>query len=80
MCKEGLRVREDGDDGATEPARAGGASDTADSDGKRRWTKDKPGRAKKKKKKFRYETRAERKVTRGKERAGNKAKAKSRRD
>ena len=47
---------------------------------KRVWTKERPGGPKKKKKKFRYESRAERKVTRHKERSGNKAKAKARKE
>lgn len=46
---------------------------------KRVWTKEKPSGSKRKKKKFRYETKAERKLTRMKERSGNKAKAKARR-
>lgn len=48
--------------------------------GKRVWTKAKPDQPKKKKKKFRYESKADRKVTRHKERAGGKAKAKARRE
>lgn len=47
---------------------------------KRVWTKERPGGPKKKKKKFRYESKAERKVTRHKERSGNKAKAKARKE
>ena len=46
--------------------------------GKRKWTKERPSGPKKKKKKFRYESKAERKVTRYKERSGNKDKAKAR--
>jgi len=52
-------------------------------DGKKRvWTKDKPSkdRPKKRKVKFRYETKAERKVTRFKERSKNRSQAKARRD
>ena len=45
---------------------------------KRLWTKEPPSGSKKKKKKFRYESKAERKVTRYKERSGNKQKAKAR--
>lgn len=49
--------------------------------GKRRWTKENPdGHIKKKKKKFRYESKAERKVTRYKERSGNKSKARARKE
>lgn len=47
--------------------------------GKRIWTKERPG-GPKKKKKFRYESKAERKVTRYKERSGNKSKAKARKE
>lgn len=47
---------------------------------KRVWTKERPGGPKKKKKKFRYESKAERKVTRYKERSGNRAKAKARKE
>ncbi|KZF26850.1 hypothetical protein L228DRAFT_243376 [Xylona heveae TC161] len=47
--------------------------------GKRTWTKEKPEQPKKKKKKFRYESKAERQSTRRKERASNKAQAKARR-
>ena len=45
---------------------------------KRVWTKKPPSDPKKRKKKFRYESKAERKVTRYKERSGNKEKAKAR--
>ncbi|KAI9875444.1 MAG: hypothetical protein M1830_008469 [Pleopsidium flavum] len=47
---------------------------------KRIWTKENPEGLKKKKKKFRYESKAERKVTRYKERSGNKAKARARKE
>jgi ribosomal RNA-processing protein 17 len=46
---------------------------------KRAWTKENPNRPKKKRKKFRYESKAERKVTRYKEQLKRKAKAKARR-
>lgn len=46
--------------------------------GKQAWTKDRPDGMKKKKRKFRYESKAERKVTRHKERLGNQSKAKAR--
>ncbi|MCJ1423882.1 hypothetical protein MMC29_001767 [Sticta canariensis] len=52
---------------------------TTDKHGKRIWTKERPG-GPKKKKKFRYESKAERKVTRYKERSGNKSKAKVRKE
>ena len=48
--------------------------------GKRVWTKERPEGPKKKKKKFRYESKAERKLTRYKERSKNKAQAKSRKE
>lgn len=47
---------------------------------KRIWTKERPNGPKKKKKPFRYESKAERKVTRFKERSGNKSKAKARKE
>ena len=45
---------------------------------KRVWTKEPPSGPRKRKKKFRYESKAERKATRYKERLGNKAKARVR--
>lgn len=48
--------------------------------GKRVWTKERPGGPKKKKKRFRYESKAERKVTRYKERAGSRTNAKERKE
>lgn len=48
--------------------------------GKWIWTKERPEGPKKKKKKFRYESKAERKLTRYKERSKNKAQAKSRKE
>ena len=45
---------------------------------KRIWTKERPGGPKKKRKSFRYESKAERKVTRLKERSKNKRQAKER--
>ena len=47
---------------------------------KRVWTKERPGGPKKMKKKFRYESKVERKATRYKERCGNKAKARARKE
>ena len=46
---------------------------------KRIWTREFPAHLKQKKKKFRYESKAERKVTRQKERSGSKTKANARR-
>ena len=54
---------------------------TGSEKGKRTWTKEPPsGPKKKRKQKFRYESKAERKVTRYKEKSGNKAKAKARKE
>lgn len=47
---------------------------------KRIWTKEPLSGPRKRKKKFRYETKAERKATRYKEKLGNKAKAKARKE
>lgn len=47
---------------------------------KRTWTKEPPKGLKKKKPKFRYESKAERKFTRHKERSGNRTKAKARKE
>lgn len=46
--------------------------------GKRIWTKEPPKGPKKRKKKFHYESKAERKMTRYKEKAGNRKEAKAR--
>ena len=46
--------------------------------GKRKWTKERPPGPKKRKKKFHYESKADRKVTRRKEKSRNKAQAKAR--
>lgn len=48
------------------------------SSGKRKWTKERPGGPKKRKKKFRYESKVERKMTRHKERSRNSKQAKER--
>lgn len=48
--------------------------------GKRIWTKERPNGPKKKKRKFKYESKAERKTTRFKEKSGNKLKAKARKE
>lgn len=53
---------------------------TGSGKGKRIWTKETPIGPKKRKKKFRYENKAERKATRYKERSGNKAKARARKE
>ena len=51
---------------------------TGSEKGKRIWTKEPPSGPRKKRKKFRYETKTERKATRYKEKSGNKAKARAR--
>ena len=51
---------------------------TGSEKGKRVWTKEPPSGPRKKRKKFRYESKAERKATRYKEKSGNKAKARAR--
>ena len=51
---------------------------TGSQKGKRTWTKEPPNGPKKKKKKFKYESKAERKFTRYKERSGNRDRAKAR--
>ena len=53
---------------------------TGSENGKRKWTKEPPNGPRKRKKKFRYESKAERKATRYKERSGNKAKARARKE
>jgi len=71
VSKEGLKkVGEDDEesDQAPELVTAEGKED----DGKKKWPK------KPRKKKFRYESKAERKFTRGKQKAGNKARADAR--
>lgn len=47
---------------------------------KRIWTREPPSGPKKRKRKFRYESKAERKATRFKERSGNKAKSRARKE
>ena len=56
---------------------------TPEKDGKRKWTKERPVdrlMGKKRRKKFRYESKAERKVSRVKQRTKNSKQAKARRD
>ena len=52
----------------------------ADREPKRVWTKEKPTGPKKRKKRFKYESKAVRKVTRYKEMSGNRLKAKARKE
>jgi len=71
VSKEGLlKVVDEDSDEAPDlvPVEKEGREDTS----KKKWPK------KEKKKKFRYESKAERKVTRGKQKAGNKARADAR--
>jgi ribosomal RNA-processing protein 17 len=72
VSKEGLRkVVDDESEDAKEVEYAKPVE--KEETGKKKWPK------KERKKKFRYESRAERKVTRGKQKAGNKARADARR-
>lgn len=91
VSKEGLQKATQGDEGENEvsdterpdvePQKNTALSGRTGSEkGKRVWTKEPPNGPKKRKKKFRYETKAERKATRYKERLGNKAKARARKE
>ena len=89
VTKDGLHktVQDNGEDstdeGKTDPVTEDKAIDmvaNAEAKTKRVWTKERPSGPKKKKKKFKYESKAERKVTRYKERSGNRAKAKARKE
>lgn len=72
VSKEGLqRIADDADSEPTEDVEVKPAK--KESHGKKTWPK------KEKKKKFRYESKAERKITRSKQKAGHKAKADARR-
>lgn len=81
ISKDGLhkvaQEEQEGDDESNKPT-AGRPSTRPGA--KRIWTKERPNGPKKKKKPFRYESKAERKVTRFKERSGNKSKAKARKE
>lgn len=92
ITRDGLQRKQEGSDVEGEDAQTG-TTKTSERDGSARGTangnrtksiqqsKDLDSRPKKtKKKKFRYESKAERKVTRFKERSGGKAKAKARRE
>lgn len=82
VSRDGLHkiAQQDGRDGTeSDTPTAARAPPSMDQRGKRIWTKERPG-GPKKKKKFRYESKAERKATRYKERSGNKSKAKARRE
>lgn len=86
VTRDGLQMVIEEDTERGDDDRGSGEETTETVDGKstgktkRVWTKERPGGPKKKKKKFRYESKAERKVTRHKERSGNKAKAKARKE
>jgi ribosomal RNA-processing protein 17 len=78
ISKEGLhRITDENeaedDEGAAETKPPASAVSNVETNTKKVWPK------KTKKKKFRYESKAERKVTRGKQKAGNKVKADARR-
>ncbi|MCJ1414699.1 hypothetical protein MMC32_001026 [Xylographa parallela] len=89
VTKEGLqkavtdRASEDGIEDGLDIAMGNALDESAEKGtpikSKRVWTKERPG-GPKKKKKFRYESKADRKATRHKERSGNTAKAKARKD
>ena len=88
VTRQGLQKRAaDESEGSENEGAGGGSDDDGDSRGeptkqhtkqKRAWTKDKLSGSRRKKK-FRYESKTERKLTRLKERSGNKVKAKARR-
>ncbi|OJD32425.1 protein required for cell viability rrp17 [Diplodia corticola] len=73
---------EDGEDedveGRDATNEAGGEADAKKANGKRVWTKERPKTDKPKKKKFRYESKAERKVTRDKQKAKSRTQAQAR--
>ncbi|KEF51920.1 uncharacterized protein A1O9_11909 [Exophiala aquamarina CBS 119918] len=81
VTREGL-FKAGQEDAEENEEQARDASEEPASEKKRRWTKDKPKdaghRGKKKKRNFRYESKAERKATRYKERSKNKKQARER--
>jgi ribosomal RNA-processing protein 17 len=87
---ENVEVTKDGLEKQVEPVEHSASDDESKTTGtieveqslgkaRRIWTTEKPDRPKKKKKKFRYENKADRKLTRHKERAGSRAQAMARR-
>ena len=89
VSKEGLHKLQDSDNEETEAtdasrfpkeesAAVAGREQPSSKNKKRTLTKKPPIEAQKKRKKFRYESKAERKATRYKEKSGNRAKAKAR--
>ena len=59
---------------------SGGGGNAKTENKKRVWTKERPNGPRKKKKKFKYESKADRKITRYKEKSKSKTQAKSRRE
>lgn len=81
ISKEGLhKVAQEEQEGHDESNKPTAGRPSTRPGAKRVWTKERPNGPKKKKKPFRYESKAERKVTRFKERSGNKSKAKARKE
>ena len=83
--KKAVQEEEDGSEAADTnrsdmepPESTASKGRTGSEKGKRVWTKEPPSGPRKKRKKFRYESKAERKATRYKEKLGNKAKARVR--
>ena len=82
ISKNGFsKPEEAGSEEDSEGGREAAVGSKLQASNKRVWTKEKPSkdRPKKKKKKFRYESKADRKVTRLKERSKNREQAKARR-
>ena len=81
ISKSGFSKPEAGSGEDSEGGREVAVGSKLQASDKRVWTKEKPSkdRPKKKKKKFRYESKADRKVTRLKERSKNREQAKARR-
>lgn len=81
ISKDGFhKVAQEGQEGGDESNKPTAGRPSIRPGAKRIWTKERPHGPKKKKKPFRYESKAERKVTRFKERSGNKSKAKARKE
>lgn len=78
--EEDSEVSGTGNPGGETRGKVAGRQRTGSETARRTWTKEPPKKAKKKKPKFRYESKAERKVTRHKERVGNSIKAKARKE
>lgn len=81
ISKDGFhKVAQEEQEGDDESNKATAGRSSTRPGAKRIWTKERPNGPKKKKKPFRYESKADRKVTRFKERSGNKSKAKARKE